>query len=517
MAAAAPKKPPAKRRAEKPPDPLARYRAKRDFARTREPRGGKTSKASAAYVIQKHAASRLHFDFRLEIGGVLKSWAVPKGLPTAVGQRHLAVMVEDHPLDYGSFEGTIPAGEYGGGTVMLWDRGTYRVGGDDPARALREGKLHLHLQGEKLHGEWVLVRMRGEENQWLLMKVGESLQPARRIWDRSVATGRAMDEIAGASALPAFVEPMKAKPATALPEGAEWLYELKFDGYRFLGAKAGREVRLWSRAENDFTARFPGVAAALAALKVRTALVDGELVVPDAQGHPSFQLIQNADANTPVRAFLFDLLEVDGEDLRGEPLDVRRSRLAAILPKRAGVLLLSGELSGAPDRLIEEVAARGLEGLIAKRRDSPYEAGRRSGAWRKIKCLREQEFVIGGFTAPKGSRTDFGALLLGYHRGRELIFAGKVGTGFDQKTLAGLKRKLVGQRVAKCPFAALPAQRGRWGGAFTKAELATCTWVKPSLVCQVRFAEWTEDGILRQPAYLGLREDKRAREVVRES
>ena len=517
MAAAASKKRPQKARAAKRPDLLAKYRAKRDFARTREPRGVRAGVASGAFVVQKHAATRLHFDFRLEVGGVLKSWAVPKGIPTAAGDKNLAVMVEDHPLDYGSFEGTIPKGEYGGGTVMLWDRGTFRVGGDDPARALREGKLHLYLEGEKLRGEWALVRMRGEDSQWLLLKVGGALKPQRRTWDRSVATGRAMEEIASAPSMPAFVEPMKAKPATVLPRGDDWLYELKFDGYRFLGGKAGREVRLWSRTENDFTPRFPAVAKALATLKAASALVDGELVVPDELGRPSFQLIQNAGASTQVRAFLFDLLELEGEDLRHEPLAERRARLASILPKRSGVLLLSGELSGEPDALLAEVAGRGLEGLIAKRRDSAYEGGRRSGAWRKIKCLREQEFVIGGFTAPKGGRSHFGALLTGYYRGKELIFAGKVGTGFDEKTLAGLHAQMVGRRMDKSPFTALPAHRGRWGTAFTRAELARCTWIKPQLVAQVRFAEWTEDGLLRQPAYLGLRDDKAARKVVRES
>ena len=517
MAARAPKKLPVPKRAAKRPDPLGQYRAKRDFARTREPRGGGVAAAAGRFVVQKHAASRLHFDFRLEIGGVLKSWAVPKGIPTTPGGKNLAVMVEDHPLDYGGFEGTIPKGEYGGGTVMLWDRGTFRVGGDDPARALREGKLHLYLTGEKLHGEWGLVRLRGEEKQWLLLKAGEALKPVRKIWDRSVSSGRAMDEIASTVAMPAFVEPMKCKPATALPYGAEWLYELKFDGYRFLGGKAGREVRLWSRTENDFTPRFPAVARALAALKASSALVDGELVVPDELGHPSFQLIQNAVASTPVRAFLFDLLEVDGKDLRREPLDVRRTRLAALLPKRPGVLLLSGELAGEPERLLAEVAERGLEGLIAKRRDSAYEPGRRSGAWRKIKCLREQEFVIGGFTAPKGGRSHFGALLIGCHRGKELVFAGKVGTGFDGKMLAALHAKMAARSIAKNPFTAMPAKRSRWGTAFTRAELARCTWVKPDIVVQVRFAEWTEDGILRQPAFLGLRDDKPARKVVRET
>ena len=517
MAATAPRKPPVRKRAAKQPDPLASYRAKRDFKRTREPRGRRAASVAARYVIQKHAASRLHFDFRLEIDGVLKSWAVPKGIPLKPGTRNLAVMVEDHPLDYGGFEGTIPKGEYGGGTVMLWDRGKFRAGRASPAKALHEGKLHLFLEGEKLHGEWALVRIREEDNQWLIIKVGEVLKPKARVWDRSVSTGRAMDEIAATAAMPSFVEPMKAKPATALPSGDGWLYELKLDGYRFLGAKAGSEVRLWSRTENDFTPRFPAVAKALAALKARSALVDGELVVPDELGRPSFQLIQNADASTPVLAFVFDLLEVDGEDLRAEPLEVRRARLAELLPKRSSVVHFSGELSGEPEQLLHDIAERGLEGLIAKRRDSSYEAGRRSGAWRKLKCLREQEFVIGGFTEPKGARAHFGALLVGYYRRKELIFAGKVGTGFNEKLLADLRWQMSARRIAKCPFATLPTKQRRWGTAFTRAELTRCTWIKPELVAQVRFAEWTEDGVLRQPAFLGLRDDKPAGEVVRES
>jgi bifunctional non-homologous end joining protein LigD len=326
-----------------------------------------------------------------------------------------------------------------------------------------------------------------------------------------------MEQIATPLELPAFVEPMKAKLSARLPEGDHWLYELKFDGYRFLGAKAGGEVRLWSRAQNDFTTRFPAVAKALAAIPAKSALVDGELVVPDEQGRPSFQLIQNAREKTIVHAFLFDLLELNGKDVRGEPLESRRGRLTKLLPQRSKTLHFSAALTGDPTSLLAEIARRGMEGLIAKRRDSLYEAGGRSGAWLKIKCVLEQEFVIGGFTAPKGSRSHFGALLIGYYRGKELIFAGKVGTGFDTKTLAALHRKMLQQRSAKCPFAELPTRRSRWSAQFTRDELARCTWLEPSLVAQVRFAEWTEDGVLRQPAFLGLREDKRAREVVRET
>ncbi|MDB6003505.1 MAG: polymerase LigD, ligase domain protein [Prosthecobacter sp.] len=318
-------------------------------------------------------------------------------------------------------------------------------------------------------------------------------------------------------AMPAFVEPMKAKPSTELPESEDWMYELKFDGYRCLGAKAGTQVKLWSRAENDFTLRFPAVAEALAALNVKSALVDGELVVADEEGRPSFQLIQNADASTPVRAFLFDLLEVNGRDLRDQPLVERRKRLAALLPKNGATLCFSTELSGPPQQLLAEVAERGLEGLIAKRRDSVYEAGRRSGAWRKIKCNLEQEFVIGGFTAPKGSRSHFGSLLIGYYDGKELTYAGKAGTGFTAKALSSVYEQMLALRVEKCPFKSLPIHGGRWGATLTRDDVAHCIWVKPQLVAQVHFTGWTEDGVLRHPAFLGMREDKRAREVVRET
>lgn len=310
---------------------------------------------------------------------------------------------------------------------------------------------------------------------------------------------------------------MKAKPAAILPGGEEWLYELKLDGFRFLGATANGVTKLWSRTRNDFTARFPAVAEALAGLQARSALVDGELVVTDAEGRPSFQLIQNADEHTPVRAFPFDLLAVDGKDLRHESLQARRMRLAALLPKRSSVVLMSNELTGDPDALLAEVARRGLEGIIAKQRDSRYEAGRRSGAWLKVKCFLEQEFVIGGFTAPKGSRSHFGSMLVGYYEGARLIFAGKVGTGFDEKMLRDLSRRMLAQRASRNPFASLPAEHGRWGAGLSRAELARCTWLEPHLVAQVRFAEWTGDAILRQPSFMGLREDIRPRDVVRET
>jgi len=311
---------------------------------------------------------------------------------------------------------------------------------------------------------------------------------------------------------------MKAKPATVLPKGDEWLYELKLDGFRFLASKAGSQVRLYSRLQNYLTPRFPAVAAAIAALPCGTALIDGELIVADAKGRPSFQLIQNADLTTAVQAFAFDLLELDGESLMRRALTDRRARLAALVPPESRTLHLSSELKGDLEAILVEIARNGLEGIIAKQRASLYEPGRRSGAWLKIKCFLEQEFVIGGFTAPKGSREAFGALIVGYYRGKDLVFAGKVGTGFNARLLHRLHAQLLQRRVSVSPFSDLPRPRSsRWGQPLTRSEMARCTWARPELVCQVRFAEWTEDGILRQPAFIGLREDKRARDVVRET
>jgi bifunctional non-homologous end joining protein LigD len=315
---------------------------------------------------------------------------------------------------------------------------------------------------------------------------------------------------------PSFIVPMKAKPIQELPKGTDWIYELKFDGFRFLATKGGDAVHLWSRTEREMSARFPSIAQAIRELPCETAILDGELVVTDERGVPSFQLIQNADERTTVQAFVFDLLHLDGDDLQSMPLDERRQRLATLISDRA-LLHFSSALKGTAEAVLAMVKERGLEGIIAKRRSSVYEPDRRSGAWVKVKCSLEQEFVIGGFTAPKGARSHFGALLVGYFSGNELIFAGRVGTGFDQKMLTSLHRQMRNRRIEANPFAALPNGRSRWGAGLTRAELASCTWTKPELVAQVRFEEWTVDGLLRQPAFLGLREDKDARDVTRET
>lgn len=558
---------------------LAAYKRKRDFRRTPEPAAARPRRTAGAkakahrFVVQKHAASRLHYDFRLEIGGTLKSWAVPKGVPFAKAEKRLAVHVEDHPVSYIAFEGTIPEGQYGGGTVMVWDTGTFETLGDSPAKDYARGRLHLVLAGKKLKGEWHLVRFHGEEeNQWLLIRGGEDMRPvSRQADDRSVLSGKSMRQlgqtgrvweskpraadakksfaakletkaktrkaaappaVAGppaahrsggrsSAAAPAFFEPMKALLVTKPPAG-DWLYEIKFDGFRALALKGAGETRLLSRNEKDLGAQFPAVAEAVAALEVHDCILDGEIVALDAKGRSSFQLLQAYElGETPpaLLYYVFDLPRLDGKDLRELPLEERRARLAALLSEAdSGLVRFSTSLGGDAPALLRRAKKLGLEGLIGKRAGSRYESGRRSGAWIKLKLHHEQEFVIGGYTPPGGSRPHLGALLVGVHdKAGKLVCTGKVGTGFNAATLRALHARLEKIRRPDCPFANLPATRAsRFGKGLTASALRDCRWVKPSLVCQLRFSEWTRDGSLRQPVFLGLREDKDPREVVRE-
>ena len=550
---------------------LEEYRRKRRFARTPEPAGkvGKRSQRGAGrFVVQKHGATRLHYDFRLESDGVLKSWAVPKGPSLDPGERRLAVEVEDHPLEYGSFEGIIPEGEYGGGTVLLWDRGRWQPEGD-ATEGWRKGHLKIHLEGEKLKGGWNLVRLKGDEEKpnWLLIK--EKDEAARPLAEgdilderpESVESGRTLDEIAanpdrvwsssdprskpikkaaGKSAkepaknkksapkaahaveparkarktlktatLPEAVAPELATLVAEPPGGEEWLYEIKLDGYRVQAAVAGGQAKLVTRNGKDWTARFPAVARAAAALPVDSALLDGEVVALDEDGRTSFQALQNAlRAKNPARVayFVFDLLQLNGEDSRGLPLVERKGALREMLAASSeDVLRYNDHVEGQGEAFYRQACKLGVEGIVAKRRDAPYRSGR-GGDWLKVKCLARQELVIGGFTAPQGSRSGLGALLVGVYKDRKLRFAGKVGTGFDAATLADLTRRLKPLARATPPFDDPP--RG--------AEARGVTWVEPELVAEVAFTEWTDDGRLRHPSFQGLREDKPAREVEQE-
>src|SRR6478672_11073539 len=581
---------------------LSQYKQKRDFKKTAEPAGAaKTSgrKARALrFVIQKHDARRLHYDFRLEMEGVLKSWAVPKGLPWAQAEKHLAVAVEDHPIDYADFEGIIPEGQYGGGTVMVWDRGTYDLmPPGDPLEAVRKGKLHVILHGEKAKSEWALIRIRAEggKNQWLLMKTAGGVKPiSKKRDDQSVKTGRTMKQIASArdaewqsnrldkknsfkariakvardaslkkkdqnkilgqanglpksrsgsrsggptilqsdlpgnlslsdlpKARPRFVEPMKPKLVEHPPTTGDWIYELKFDGIRALAIKDGRAVQLVSRNEKKLNDRFPEIASAAGDFEAAQCVVDGEVVAMDEEGRSSFQLLQRAELDgkdAPLAFYVFDLLQLNGHSFINVPLTLRKDALKRMIPPSGDVIRFSGTLGTDAKTLLPEIQRRSLEGLIGKQRDSVYEPGRRSGTWIKLKCVTEQEFVIGGFTPPAGARKHFGALLVGYYDKGRLRFAGKVGTGFDAKLLSSLYKRMRAEESTTCPFTDLPSkQNGEWVQGITPGEMRKFTWVNPKLVCQIKFTEWTRDLKLRQPVFVGLREDKDPREVERET
>jgi len=569
---------------------LTEYKRKRDFKKTAEPAGKplpKKVKGASRFVIQKHAARRLHYDFRLEMESVLKSWALPKGLPWKRGEKHLAVEVEDHPIEYEDFEGIIPEGQYGGGTVMVWDRGTYYVYGEQPVKSLREGKLHLVLDGKKANGEWTLVRIRGrddEKNQWLILKTGaDTKPPSNKLEDQSVKTGRTMKQIAEAhdaewesnrktdqsatskfkarireavkkkangeivgqphrlpaqkhgnrsgrpatgspsdlpSAKARFIEPMKAKLVEKPPATSDWIYELKFDGIRLIGVKRDEKVSLLSRNQNDLSGRFPEIVEAIENLSPRECVIDGEVVAVDDKGRSSFQLLQAHEMEgrkSPIYFYAFDLLQLDGKSLIELPLEARKNVLEKLCAEAGDPIRYSGAIGSDAKRLLEEVQRRGLEGLIGKQRNSVYEPGRRSGAWIKLKCVNEQEFVIGGYTPPQGARKHFGAILVGYYENNKLVFAGKVGTGFTVKSLSMLHKKFQKEARDDCPFVDLPSrQDGQWVLGITPSMMKKMHWVNPKFVAQIKFAEWTRDGKLRAPVFLALREDKKPTDVVRE-
>ena len=487
----------------------------------------------------------MHWDFRLELDGVLKSWAIPKGPSLVAGERRMAAQTEDHPLEYAGFEGVIPKGEYGGGTVVVWDRGFWQPIGD-PRRGLASGKLDFTLAGEKLRGRWHLVRMRKGERaraSWLLIKGRDAhAQPASagsvvESETRSVLTGRGLDEVArdadrtwssrtgerggravGAPGDPAAlsgarrtplarqVAPQLATLVDAPPEGPEWLHEIKLDGYRMLGRIERDSARLVTRNGLDWTDRFADLAAELAALPARSALLDGEVVVFDREGRTSFQALQGAlgrkSSADAVHFAAFDCLHLDGRDVRAAPL-IERKQLLRVLLSRApggGRLRMSEHVIGRGAEFYAAACARGVEGTVAKRVDAPYRSGR-SRAWLKIRCSKRQEFVIAGFTEPRGSRSALGALLLGAHDEKgALHYCGKVGTGFDAATLKRLRAALARLQRARSALADPPRMRG-------------VHWVTPRLVAEVSFTEWTADRRIRHPVFLGLREDKPARDV----
>lgn len=491
---------------------LSPYHTKRDFSVTSEPEGKVTKPGkSLAFVVQKHAASRLHYDFRLELGGTLKSWAVPKGPSLDPAVKRMAVHVEDHPLAYARFEGVIPKGQYGAGTVEIWDKGTWEPVGDAEA-GYREGKLKFELKGTKLTGRWTLVRMRGKgekQEPWLLIKEKVGAAPAATTGSaKARAAKAALARPTGVKApLPAHFKPQLATLVESPPRGEGWVYEVKFDGYRLLARVEGGDVQLFTRNGNNWTSKLAGLHDEVAALGIDSAWIDGEIVVLDRRGNPSFQALQNAfdSAKTSgIVFFAFDLPHCDGRDLTHLPLLERRRMLQELLAAHPSERVRFSEAFDAPvESLLESACRKGLEGLIGKRADAPY-VSRRSNAWIKLKCTRRQEFVVAGYTDPKGSRTGFGALLLGIHDSEgKLVYAGNVGTGFDQQRLDSLAAKLKASASPKPPFEAAP--KG------VKAH-----WVRPKLVAEVSFTEWTSDGRIRHPVFHGLRSDKGAATITRE-
>jgi bifunctional non-homologous end joining protein LigD len=495
---------------------LGRYREMRDFRQTPEPRGDKSTVAKKQdrlrYYIQRHDARRLHYDFRLELDGALKSWAVPKGPSLDPHVKRLALEVEDHPLEYGEFEGTIPEKQYGAGDVLLWDKGVWIPEEKDPAQALRKGRLHFILEGEKLHGRWVLTRTNknGGKPQWLLIKRDdEEARPGdgeiTLEKPESVKRAPAKRSRARKSALPQFVAPMLATLVTEPPSAGKWVYEVKYDGYRMLARISGDEVRMFTRTGKEWTAKLPHVVRGLKKLGLDGSWLDGEIVVRGTDGRSSFQALQNAfDASSDANIvyYVFDAPFLKGQDLRRLPLKDRKSRLERVL-KSQNQIQFSAHLKGDAPQVLAQACKLGLEGLIGKETDSVYVSGR-SKSWIKLKCRQRQDFVIGGYTEPGGSRQGFGALLVGYHEpSGKLSYAGKVGTGFDAALLKRLSRKLNLIKTEKSPFENPPKEKG-------------AHWVRPELVGEVAYAERTKEGILRQASFMGLREDLPAKAVAEE-
>jgi len=536
------------KRTAKAAHPLAKYNAKRDFTKTAEPAGIPTDDPGHIFMVQKHDATRLHYDFRLELDGVLKSWAVTRGPSPNPEDKRLAVRTEDHPLAYATFEGTIPKGQYGGGTVMLWDRGTWTPApGKDPRKTLEQGHLHFTLHGERMKGDWLLIRLKprpGERSEnWLLRKIDDQYAGGSGdLVDRcltSVDSSRTMTEIAAGKGgkrewqsdrggdgsgegsapppkpatakragtkpgkMPPFQPPQLATLVDQVPAGTNWMHEIKYDGYRVLLALGGGKAKAYTRNGLDWSDRFASIVAAAVGLP-GSALIDGEVVALDAEGRPSFQALQASlkEGTGTYAYFAFDLLNLDGEDLTGLTNVQRKERLAAYLTNTPPPIQFSEHVLGNGEKLFESLCQQGMEGVVSKRADAPYR-GKRTQNWLKIKCLHRQELVIVGWT-PSDKGRGFRALLLGLHEKGELRYAGKVGTGFGVTMINDLVEKMA-PLEQKTPTVKAP-----------RAAVRGAHWIKPNLVAEIAFTEWTDEGLLRHPSFLGLREDKSEKEVVRE-
>ena len=491
---------------------LEDYRLKRDFAKTAEPRGSKTEEAGMRFVVHEHHARHLHFDLRLEMNGVLKSWAIPKGPSMNPVDKRLAVMVEDHPMDYISFRGEIAEGNYGAGEVEIWDSGTY----DILENKLDQGKLLFEMHGTKLKGRFSLVRLKDKKSEWLLIKGHddyadpnwelEQIIPGKSHKDTQKRETTDDAKAQASDPMPDIISPMLATLVEKPFSDLDWLFEPKWDGYRAISFIKRDSFRFASRKNEDLLLKFPQAQAIPGFINAETAILDGELIAIDKSGTPSFQLLQNAAQSISQGAqlvyYVFDLLYYNGSDFRKRPLIERKEMLQSIIRPNE-FLKYCDHIIEKGEQLYKEAERSGLEGIMAKRMQSPY-IEKRSNYWLKIKTVRQQEVVIGGYTRPRRSRGYFGALLLGVYEEGKLVFAGHVGTGFDDATLKQLYELMQPLVIDECPFATKPVTN------------EPATWVKPELACEVKFAQWTDENIMRQPVFLGLRQDILPTDVVRE-
>jgi bifunctional non-homologous end joining protein LigD len=480
---------------------LREYNKKRDFKKTKEPSGKSKKKKSKKpiFVIQEHHARRLHYDFRLELDGVLKSWAVPKGPSLDPKDKRLAVQTEDHPLEYAKFHGTIPQGEYGGGEVFIWDKGTWESLDEDPREALQRGHLKFKISGKKLKGSFVLVRTsyrdRGDKKNWLLIKHADEEAPVKKAPVKKKALGK--------DPWPGFIKPQLARLVEGPPEEEGWVHELKFDGYRMEALLKDGIAQFYTRNELEWSNAFPHLLNAVEKLPCQNAILDGEIVAMDEKGKTNFQLLQNSlkgKNDKSLRYYIFDLLYLNGKDLRDLPYIERKELLKELLKGTKNYLFLSEHFESNGQDFFRVSCEHGLEGIISKQKDAPYSSGR-GDLWLKSKCSERQEFVIGGWSEPRGSREGIGALLLGVYEDGKLRYAGRVGTGFNHATLKSLKKELSVMEQEESPFD-LKSPKGK-----------DIHWVKPGKICEVSFGNWTDEGILRTPVFQGMREDKKAREV----
>src|SRR2546421_1399129 len=513
------------------PRSLAEYQRKRDFNKTPEPKGTPEPSGQNRFVVQKHWATRLHYDFRLERDGVLGSWAIPKGPTLNPAEKRLAAHVEDHPVSYYDFEGTIPRGEYGGGTVMIWDWGTFELEESTPAESLKRGEVKFRLNGVRLRGRYALVRTRSEKDWLLIKKKDEAADPNFDIekFDTSVKTGRTREQIeqghdavwssrreegqgglidlanAEKGAMPRTLDPMKAQLVDDAFDDDRWLFEIKWDGIRLISFIDEGKVSLQTRRGRIVDAEYPQLQVISRLVNAKQAVLDGEVVVLDEEGRPSFQLLQNRGTEPrPMQYMVFDILYRDGQRLFRVPLEDRK-RLLRNVVRDSELLKYSEHVLGEGKAFYRAAKEKRLEGIVAKLRDSPYQPGVRSSAWLKIKTVAQQEVVIGGFTAPRNSRKHFGAVLVGVYDDGKLVYTGHTGGGFDEKTLASVYKQMKPLIVMSPPFSGKPPQTNE-----------KPTWIRPQLGAEVKFAEWTRDGLMRQPVFLGMRDDVDPKNVRRE-